>query len=241
MDVAAANRVEPRHRLVEEDDLGIVDERLRDAHALQHPLGELPQLHPALRANLHFVQPAARPHSALRAADAEEAREVLQQLLGRQVVVEVGVLGKVAETALHRHIARRPAQDLGRPAGRVDELHEQLEGGGLARSVGAEEAEDLAGGDRQRDRVQRPVGTRAPEADEVVLAQPVGGDRGAHTARIIGLPGGLLQFHRDERVEVRRRHSAAHHRPVDEEGGRRRHLEQPARAMSAFTVSSACA
>ena len=42
-------------------------------------------------------------------------------------------------------VADRPAQDLGAPDGRENQLHEQLERGRLAGAVGAEEAEDLAG------------------------------------------------------------------------------------------------
>ena len=41
----AADRVEARHRLVEEHELGIVDQRLGDADALQHALGVLAQVH----------------------------------------------------------------------------------------------------------------------------------------------------------------------------------------------------
>ena len=36
----AAHRVEPRGRLVEKDELGLVHQRLRQADALQHALGE---------------------------------------------------------------------------------------------------------------------------------------------------------------------------------------------------------
>jgi len=59
--LAAAERVEPRHRLVEEDDLGIVEQRLRDADALQHALGELAQREPALGANPNAIQRRGDP------------------------------------------------------------------------------------------------------------------------------------------------------------------------------------
>ncbi len=58
-DVAAAQRIEPRHRLVEKEDLGIVDERLRNAHALHHALRVLAQLHAALGADADAVEQAA--------------------------------------------------------------------------------------------------------------------------------------------------------------------------------------
>jgi hypothetical protein len=55
-DVTAPERVEARHRLVEEDDLRIVQQRLRDAHALDHPLRELAELQAALGAEPHAVE-----------------------------------------------------------------------------------------------------------------------------------------------------------------------------------------
>ena len=57
--VAAAERIEARHRLVEEDDLGIVDQRLREADALNHALRELAQLQPPLGAEPDFVEQRA--------------------------------------------------------------------------------------------------------------------------------------------------------------------------------------
>ena len=65
-DVAAAERIEPGHRLVEEDHLGIVDERLRDADALHHPLRELAQLQPAFGADADAIE--QRRHPRLRSA-----------------------------------------------------------------------------------------------------------------------------------------------------------------------------
>ena len=68
-DVAAAERIEARHRLVEDHQLGIVDERLRDADALQHALRELAELQPPLGADPDFVE-----QRATRGRDAPPAR-----------------------------------------------------------------------------------------------------------------------------------------------------------------------
>ena len=159
------------------DELGIVDERLRDADALQHALRELAQLQPALGADADLVEQPARARAALGGAIAEQPGEVLEQLLGRQVVVEVRILGQVADAALDGEIAERPAEQLRAARRREDELHQQLQRGGLAGAVGAEEAEDLARLDLERQAVERPVGPLAPEADRVVLGQLVGGQR----------------------------------------------------------------
>ena len=79
-------------------------------------------------------------------------------------------------------IAERPAEDLGAAGGRKHQLHQQLQRRRLAGAVRAEEAEDLARLDLERQAVERAVRALAPEADRVVLRQLVGGKR-AGTSR----------------------------------------------------------
>ena len=57
--VAAAERIEAGHRLVEEHHLGVVEQRLRDADALDHALRILAQLLAALRADADPVEQRA--------------------------------------------------------------------------------------------------------------------------------------------------------------------------------------
>ena len=106
LDLDAADRVEPGHRLVEQHELGVVDERLGDADALQHALGVLAQVRVggALQTDvpeqgLDALAPAAR-------VEAEQPRAEPEELAAGEVVVEVRVLRQVARRA------RRP----GRPA-----------------------------------------------------------------------------------------------------------------------------
>src|SRR5437762_3311105 len=80
----------------------------------------------------------------------EEAREVDEELLGGQVVVEVGVLGKVADATLDPNVTDGASEDLGAPRGGKQQLHQQLEGGGLSGAIGPEKAEDLARADLDR-------------------------------------------------------------------------------------------
>ena len=71
--LAPAERIESRHRLVEEHDLRVVDERLRDADALHHALRELPQLEAPLRADADFVEQPRCALPGLGRAVAEQA------------------------------------------------------------------------------------------------------------------------------------------------------------------------
>jgi hypothetical protein len=181
--VAASERIEAGHRLVEEDHLRIIDERLCKADALDHPLGELPQLKPPLGAHAHLVQQARDSLAPLGSAIAEKSREVGEQLLGGQVVVKVRVLGQETNPALDADVTDRPAQNGGVAGGREHELHQQLEGRGLPRSVRPQKPEDPAGLDLERDLVERAIGPRPPEADAIVLGQLEGFNSGRHDER----------------------------------------------------------
>ena len=69
-DVAAAERIEPGHRLVEEHHLGVVQQRLRDPDPLDHALRILAQLlAPPFRAD---ADPIQQPRGARCARPASE-------------------------------------------------------------------------------------------------------------------------------------------------------------------------
>ena len=57
-------------------------------------------------------------------------------------------------------VADRAAQDLGAPGGRINQLHQQLERRGLARAIGPEKPEDLAGLDFEREASSARYGRR---------------------------------------------------------------------------------
>ena len=170
-DVAPSQRVEARHRLVENHEVGIVEERLGDADPLQHALGKFAELQPPFAADADLIEQAARAPAAFRGVVAEERAEIHQQLLGGQVVVEVRVLRQIADPALDGQVAERPPQNFGAAAGREHELHEQLQRGRLARAVRTEKSEDLALADVERQAIERPIGTLPPEANAVVLGE----------------------------------------------------------------------
>jgi hypothetical protein len=102
----------------------------------------------------------------------------LHVLPGREVLVEAGVLEDDAE-ALARLVARArgvEAVDLDRPARRPEQGREHLDRRRLPRAVGAEEGEDLAAPDVERDVVDG--GELAEAADDVLHANDR--FRGAH-------------------------------------------------------------
>src|SRR5581483_1207626 len=141
---------------------------------------ELAQLHAALAADADFVQQARGALPRVGRREPEQAAEVAQELLGGEVVVEVRVLGEVADAPLHAEVAGGAAEDLRTAAGREHQLHQQLQRRGLAGAVGPEKAEDFAGGNRDRQAIEGAVRPLAPEPDRVILGQLLGAKRGVH-------------------------------------------------------------
>jgi hypothetical protein len=111
--VAATERVEARHRLVEDDEFRLVEKRLREADALQHALGELAQLQPAFGAHADLVEQRRDAPRALLARDPQQRGKIGEQFLGGEVVVEIRMFRQVADPPPRVDVAGGPAKDLG--------------------------------------------------------------------------------------------------------------------------------
>src|SRR5262245_52927280 len=85
-DVAPTEGIQTRHRLVEDHQLRIVEQRLGDAHPLQHALREFSQRKSTLRANANLVEQHAYAATALDGTKPEQRAEVRQQLLCGEIV-----------------------------------------------------------------------------------------------------------------------------------------------------------
>ena len=141
--VAAQDGVEAHGRLVEHEQLGRPDQGRgeRDARALA--AGELVDPHLGVVAEHDLGDHPLHLGVEVAAADADDGREVPQVLGDRQVVVDAGLLGDVADPAPQRRAAGRQAEDLDVAA--LDDLdtddrpHER----GLATAARAEQADDL--------------------------------------------------------------------------------------------------
>ena len=146
-DLAAADGVDAVGRLVEEHEARARHERLRDAEPLHHALRERLDLAVGGTREADLLQEAA----GARVVRAGHAREEVEGLARGEVVREAVVLGEEADRPPRQRLADGDAEDLPLALGRVDDPEQQLDERRLARAVGAEEAEDLAGLDA-RDR-----------------------------------------------------------------------------------------
>ena len=164
---AASERIQARHGLVEENQFGIMQNRLRDSGALQHALRKLAQLHALHIGQSHALQHFFHAALAIFAGNAGELSVVVEQFVRGQVVVEIRLLGKKSDLRFDFRVGPFAAQDASRPGGREHQAHQHFQRCGLARAVGAEEAKNLSLFDREVERLQGALGPLAPESHHV--------------------------------------------------------------------------
>src|SRR5687768_2411802 len=157
LDVVHRERVDARKGLVEEDEGGIRGERARDLDAPPlaareaHPdvvpqVGDVQLLEQALERLVprRIVEVAARLEDRLHVVD------------DRQLAEDRRLLGQVTDAAPRARMHRQPrdvlAVERDAPPVAGHEADDHVEGGGLAGAVRAEQADDLAACDRDRQR-----------------------------------------------------------------------------------------
>ena len=152
-----ARRVDGDRRLVEDQDGGLLDQRVGDAEALAHAAGVRLGLAVGGVLEADLVEQLVDPGLRDGPGDAVELGGVAQVLAAREAAVEPDVVGQVADLALDRErlAGRIQADDADDAAGRLGEAEQHEHGRRLARAVGPQEAEDLAGVDREVERVDR--------------------------------------------------------------------------------------
>ena len=127
-----------------------------------------------------LLQPTSPISSAARslrrvARHIEQPAVEVERLLGVQESIEVRLFGQIADPLVLAHVGRRAAEDRGFARGRKQQAEQQLDGGRLARAVGAEQTEDLAALDLKVEGVQGDLFLAAPEV-AVDLGQVAGFD-----------------------------------------------------------------
>ncbi len=169
-----ARGIEIARRLVEDQDLRIVEQDARDLQALLHALAERHD-----QTILELLQLGELDHRVDDAelGDAVGVGEELEELAHRDALVHAGVVRHVADDAPHAlgidgHV---DAVDLDAPGRRLEQRRHDADGGGLAGAVRADEAEDLAVADLEAHVAQHVE--RAVAVPQVVRADR-GYDRG---------------------------------------------------------------
>ncbi len=131
--VGPADRIERRGRLVEEDQLGLAEQRDTQAEPLLHALRE---------AAHRVVGPVGQPdpverlvggRAAPRTSHAGELGVEGQDLAGAQPGLVAEQLGQVADPRASQPVAERRPEDAPGPAGRAGQAEHELDRRGLAR------------------------------------------------------------------------------------------------------------
>lgn len=170
-DLHATDGVEAAGRLVEDEEVGVVDERLCEAHALLHPFGVSLDLPFPRVVQLNEFQHGVDARLGFRPGNTEDARVEAEQFLGGEEFVVVGLLRQIADALAGDGFAHVHAKDTGGAAGGRHEAQQDVHRGSLPRAVGAEEAEDFALADTESQTVDRDFGGFAEVAAGVFDAQ----------------------------------------------------------------------
>src|SRR5262249_27847707 len=129
-DLAAADRIDAVGRLVEEDHVGVVYQRLGDAHALFHALGIGLDLvvHAALEAD--HVEDLADALLLQTGGHLQQAAVEVEQAGGGVILGEAVVLGQIADAPADGDGTDRLVEQGGGALGRLEDAQEDLDQGG---------------------------------------------------------------------------------------------------------------
>ena len=161
--LAGADRVESAGGLVENHELGVVDERLSHANAAGHALGILAELPLLVAAQADHLDERVGPLLSLFWRHVKEPSVEVECLLGIEKLVEIRLLWEIANAFVLRHVGGIATEDERLTRTRKDEAEQQLDGRGLARAVGAEQAEDLTPPNLEIERLEGHFLAASPE------------------------------------------------------------------------------
>ena len=171
----ACPRVEARRGLIEQQDLRVVDEGVRETETLLHAAGQRLHVLVALVGEIDELEEVADHPTATGRGDAVAAREEVEVLPHLHVVVDPEHIRHEAEDATDvvGVPGHRVPADLGLTARWPQQGREDAQRGRLASPVRADEPEDLPGLDGEVD---------AGHGDRAVVAldETVGPDDGGH-------------------------------------------------------------
>src|SRR5271157_3823145 len=111
------------------------------------------------------------PPAPIRRRQTKKVAGIVQQLLRGEVIVEVRVLRKVADTGMNRDIIQGATEELREARRGKDQPRQNLQRCALTGPVWTQQAEDLAGLDTQTEAIENPLGPAAPKADGVVFGK----------------------------------------------------------------------
>ena len=145
-----ADRIEPAHRLVHDQHVGLVQHRGDELRLLLHALRQLVGLALAPVGEREPLEPGADALARLPRRHALDRRHEDELLLEHHARVEPALLGHVAD-AVARRVVGGLAEDLDRAGVGPQDVHHHPERRGLAGAVRPEQAEDALARNLERE------------------------------------------------------------------------------------------
>ena len=172
---AGGDGVDAFEGLVEEEDFGAVDDGSGEGKFLLHAVREVGDEFLCFVGEVHEFEELGGARGCGRGVEAVHAADEAEILGGGEAAEESEAFRDDADLALDFDGVSGgvEAEDLNAAGGGSEQAGEHLDGGGFACAVGAEEAEELAGGDGEIDVLNG--GEFAETAGEIG-----GGDSGSH-------------------------------------------------------------
>src|SRR5712671_5215997 len=125
---ASSDWIQSGHGLIEENYFRIVDQCLRNADSLQHALRIFSELAICARGiQTHQGQEFPASSRGHIAWHPEQCGGVIEQFTTGEVIVEVWILRKVADSRVRFHIVNCATKYSGGAARRIDKAHKQLQ------------------------------------------------------------------------------------------------------------------
>ncbi len=143
LDQPCIDWVEPVKGLVDDQQVGLVQQRYAKLHLLLHALGKLLDLLLGDLGQPDTLQVRLRAAPRLTPVDALERREIGQTLLDADILVQPALFGQIADAAFGL-LRQRSAKDGDRAAVGPEQVQDHADRGGLARAVWSEQSKDLA-------------------------------------------------------------------------------------------------
>src|SRR5262249_31885594 len=131
-----AERVQTGSRLVEDDELRIVDERLGQTDALAHTLGILLEDALAIRFEANHLDQRLGLFLPDRWTDVEKPTVKVERFFSIEETIEVRFLGQVADLLILRNRRGGLAENERVALGREEETEQKLDRRSLSRAVG---------------------------------------------------------------------------------------------------------
>src|SRR5580700_11240474 len=137
-------RIQCGCRFIENKQLWIIHQGLRQTRSLQHAAGELARIAFRLILQSHHLQNFARPLAKTPSAHAVKCAVKAQQSV-HAAMIKGNVFCQKTDMPPSPSIAERAAQHMPSPACWTHESHRDVNGCALTRSVRAQKAEDFSG------------------------------------------------------------------------------------------------